>query len=146
LFAKYVESPTPADWIWRRIVGTEADTIVALGTVAEHGLIRLFAQRLHGVQCRDSDDSSIQFSIAGTGAKWPKYYAEAERMIHHRAARTSPPYWSISGVTHTGVHRTWRLAVAYHPSSRESRKASAVHSTNAEYNVAALRAAYNPTC
>ena len=43
LFSRYVEDSVPRNWLWRRLNESEAGTIVALGTVAEHGVLRLLA-------------------------------------------------------------------------------------------------------
>ncbi|MEJ7710699.1 MAG: hypothetical protein WKF84_12735 [Pyrinomonadaceae bacterium] len=48
LFTQYVESAKSNEWLWRRVIGSEANTILALGTVAEHGVLRLFAHNLQG--------------------------------------------------------------------------------------------------
>lgn len=54
LFTRYVESPKQNDWLWRRVVGSEASTILALGTIAEHGLLRLFTRNLSDTLISDS--------------------------------------------------------------------------------------------
>jgi hypothetical protein len=36
LFSAFVESKAATEWLWRRLVDSEASALIALGTVAEH--------------------------------------------------------------------------------------------------------------
>lgn len=45
IFESYVGAPTPSTWLWRRLSGEFGNRILALGSIAEHGLLRLFAKQ-----------------------------------------------------------------------------------------------------
>lgn len=115
LFTNYVESPTPNDWLWRRVLGSESSVILALGTIAEHGVLRLFARNLRDFLIRDSADPSIRFNCRRDDYKWPSRYAAVRRKLRDRGAASSTPFWQVEGRTESGSHRTWRVAVVPHP-------------------------------
>src|SRR5207244_3682044 len=54
VFSTYVESSKPNEWLWKRIQGSKATRILALGSIAEHALLRCFARNL------DHDHLSIR--------------------------------------------------------------------------------------
>jgi len=115
LFARYVESAVANDWLWRRVLGTKAETIVALGKVAEHGVLRLFASNLREVSIRDSSDANIRFPVKPGDHRWPRRSAHPKRTLKHRVEAGSPPYWAIEGRTSDGTQRAWCMAVVPHP-------------------------------
>jgi hypothetical protein len=115
LFTNYVESPTPNDWLWRRVLGSEASVILALGTIAEHGVLRLFARNLRDPHIRDSADPSIRFDCKRDDHKWPTRYADGRRKLRDRVAAPSPLFWQVEGYTERGLHRAWRVVVVPHP-------------------------------
>lgn len=112
LFSQYVESRIPREWLWQRIVASEGSTLVALGTVAEHGLLRLFASQLSDVDIHDSAESNIRFE-SGRSTSWPRRYAHDKRKLTHRSAIATPPIWIVKGTT-GGRRRTWMVAVVPH--------------------------------
>jgi hypothetical protein len=115
LFSEFVESNTASMWLWRRIVESEASAMVALGTVAEHGILRLFSRHLQDFSIRDSQDETIRFLAREGNAGWLSQYAHGRRQLQDRSRATVPPFWEISGQVMGGVRRTWRLAVVPHP-------------------------------
>lgn len=102
------------EWLWQRVLKSEASTILALGTVAEHGILRLFARNLQDVLISDSGDSTIIFSNTADH-RWPARYAHTRRKLTDRKAMPSPPFWKVTGRTETGLHRKWNVAVTPHP-------------------------------
>jgi hypothetical protein len=115
LFSAFVESRAATGWLWRRLVDSEASALIALGTVAEHGTLRLFARHLRKVSIRDSQDATIRFSTKEGDLQWPSRYAHNRRKLKHRKQAIVPPFWEIEGEVAGGKWRTWRLAVVPHP-------------------------------
>jgi hypothetical protein len=114
-FIQYVESSTPNDWLWRRVVSSKASTILALGTIAEHGVLRLFARNLAEAHIVDSVDSSVVFAGRNSRTPWPLAYAHGKRQIQHRANSETPLFWRVRGQLATGEQRTWNVVVVTHP-------------------------------
>jgi hypothetical protein len=84
LFEQYVEHPQNQSWLWDRLTDTEANRIVALGTIAEHGLLRLFARR--GLEVRIQ---GVQPNLSACpGGSWVKRYAAQARTLS---------WWTQSG-------------------------------------------------
>ncbi len=135
LFVRYIESPTANDWLWRRIVDSEAETVVALGLVAEHGVLRLFGRNLQEFSIRDSRGARIQFAMKPGDHRWPLRYAHSSRKLRQRIAEDSPSHWDVEGRTSAGTLRTWRVVVVPHPAARWS---------DPTYPARALRAACRP--
>lgn len=134
LFTQYVESQKSNEWLWQRVLKSEASTILALGTVAEHGILRLFARNLQDVLISDSGDSTIIFSNTADH-RWPARYAHTRRKLTDRKAMPSPPFWKVTGRTETGLHRKWNVAVTPHPTGARGNYGS--------YPIEAVRAAYS---
>lgn len=140
LFTRYVESPKSNDWLWRRIIGSDASTILVLGTIAEHGILRLFARNLCNWLISDSATQQIQFNIyRRDDPRWLKRYANPLRKIGERNQSPSPPFWRVEGEIAEGLRRTWRVAVVPHPTG--GRGDASWHSARLN-SIKALRAAY----
>lgn len=137
LFTRHVQSPAANEWLWRRVLGTEAETVIALGKVAEHGILRLFSRNLRDVSIRDSSDASIRFVAKLEDHRWPLRNAHHSRTLKDRAAAASPPYWAVEGMTSEGILRAWRVAVVPHPTEARGDRSALVN-----YSVTSLRAAY----
>ncbi len=118
LFNQYVEDPVARGWSWRRIEQSRARVVVALGTIAEHGLLRLFHASLEQPRIVDSVDPSLVWTPRRSrkADTWPIQYASDARKLKHRSAQGGGlPWWSIMGRTPAGEHRAWRLVVVPHP-------------------------------
>lgn len=135
LFTRYVESEPATSWLWRRIIESEASALVALGTIAEHGLLRLFARHLPNVSIRDSQNAVIRFDANAGDSQWPGRYAHQQRKLRHRQIAKVPPYWKIEGKMPDGSCRTWRVAVVPHPTGARR--------TTTAYSALALRSVYD---
>lgn len=119
-FAQYVDGETeagnPADWTWQRILGSQAVRIVALGRIAEHGLLRLFHQR--GLSIHRSDMPSVPWTPRpSANGEWVNWQADARCNIGFWLRQGA--WWTITG-TIEGAQRTWHLLPAYHPASRST--------------------------
>ena len=141
LFTRYVESPRQNDWLWRRVVGSEASTVLALGTIAEHGLLRLFARHLSDRAISDSAEHTIRFDrYKSVDIRWLTRYANIRRKIGERCKISSPPYWLVEGRLANGRRRTWRVAIVPHPTG--GRGSANWHSVRLN-SIKALQVAYS---
>jgi hypothetical protein len=126
IFEKYVQSASASEWLWRRVSAGQARRIVALGSIAEHGLLRLFQRR--GQSIFLGNRGPIEFpakSLESADGKWVGRYAYVW-LRHKRLAieKVTGPlqlgYW-ISHSTwwsiHDGGKERWRLLPIYHPTS-----------------------------
>ena len=111
LFERYVEHPHNQSWLWHRLISTEATRIVALGTIAEHGLLRLFARQRCELRLAGSDKRLAQ-SDSGL---WVKKYASADNKLTFWT--DAGAWWDIRGASQ-GQTRRWRLLPVLHPSAR----------------------------
>jgi hypothetical protein len=97
-------------WTWSRLVEGRASRIIALGSVAEIGLLRLFEQR------------GIRLSVRGRprivprtqGMNWPLKYASSLRLRDW--LDMTDLWWEADGVV-DGVARRWRILPVYHPAA-----------------------------
>ncbi len=111
-FARYVESGASASWTWERFVSSRAFRIVALGTIAEHGLLRLFHDR--GLQIRAVGSTASWTSKPGTTGRWVLQYADPKRQLGSWIAKDAQTWWTIYGDV-DGEERVWYLLPIYHP-------------------------------
>jgi hypothetical protein len=111
LFSAYVDAQD--HWTWERIKLSQARRIVALGTIAEHGTLRLFARRAMTITCGER----VHVLPRKTESRWAEAYADVTRKLGHWLADKS--WWTIRGVV-DGKLREWRLLPASHPSARSS--------------------------
>lgn len=107
-FERYAEHDASHRWTWDRLISGQARRVIALGTIAEHGLLRLFAR----AGCR------IHQSISGAECRlrpyplgcWVRRYASTGSTLGG---------WLASGgcwvVTHDGLAREWRVLPVAHP-------------------------------
>jgi hypothetical protein len=125
VFDKYVEqSASASEWLWRRVSEGRARRIVALGSVAEHGLLRLFQRRGRSIYL--GGQGPVEFPkkrLESLEGKWVGRYAY-EWLQHKGKALEGPlkldcwlcrsTWWSI----HEDGKERWRLLPIYHPTSR----------------------------
>jgi len=115
IFSKYVESSPSADWLWRRVVESQAGRIIVLGGIAEHGLLRLFHRR--GMAIQTSDAIAIWTPHQGVtnglrSTLWPARYADASRQLGHWVS--SRAWWTLRGSIE-GNPRSWKILPVIHP-------------------------------
>lgn len=115
LFERYVEHPTNQQWLWDRLAGGAAARIIALGTIAEHGILRLLSRR--GMTLKAGGTAMTLEPCAAGG--WVKRYACPGRTLGSWNLGKGA-WWEISGSVN-GSPRRWRLLPVAHPSARGAR-------------------------
>ena len=111
VFEKYVDSCIIPPWTWKRINEGAARRIIALGTIAEHGLLRLFQR--HGFTITDKVSKKRCEMRHRENGSWVSHYADSQRKLGYWVSHNS--WWMIEG----SVDGTWRqfyLLPVYHPS------------------------------
>jgi hypothetical protein len=128
VFDKYVQSAAASEWLWRRVSEGQARRIVALGSIAEHGLLRLFQRRGRLIYLGSRGPMEFPKEVLeSTDGKWVRHYAY-EWLRHEGLAveRATGPlqlnYW-LDNSTWWSIHEDekerWRLLPAYHPTSSD---------------------------
>ena len=123
LFSDYVEwegtlpdgsAYGPGVWTWGRIAESKASCIVALGHVAEHGLLRMFARKLTGstISLRTRPEMSPRINLKNK--RWPNAYANRGQQLSAWDKGKTPDWWCVSG-TVNGTIRRWSVFSTYHP-------------------------------
>lgn len=109
-FSKYIDAGKK--WTLQRIADSEAFRIVALGKIAEHGLLRLFHE--HGMQIGVATQAVGVLSrwIPHPAKDWPLRYAD--RMRNLGWWLRNKRWWAISGRLRDS-DRTWYLLPVHHP-------------------------------
>jgi hypothetical protein len=108
LFADYVEHSQNQSWLWQRLTATEATRIVALGTIAEHGLLRLFDTH----RCVLRVNGTIKPLPRCDVGKWVK----GGFWLHAHGG----DWWDIQS-RYEGEERRWALLPVPHPGAYGSR-------------------------
>lgn len=106
VFCSYVENPAVECWTWRRITESRVERIIALGHVAEHGLLRLFSRNHARIFC---NRQPFQPRLRAT-CDWVDRYADPGKNLGYWL---NPGRWwtiSIPG-------RDVRLLPVYHPAA-----------------------------
>jgi uracil-DNA glycosylase len=114
IFQKYVETTKPREWLWRRISETPARRILALGSIAEHGLLRLFDCHNTKIHRRHVESTKPWRSKFGPDDPWAKNYAEIKKItwwLDHS------DWWEVD--TKEDAPR-WRVLPISHPSARKT--------------------------
>jgi len=105
LFMAFAESGWA--WTWRRLCESEAGCIVALGTVAEHGLLKLLSSEGLAVTVRGDPRGVFRRNPRPVTG-----YALLGRGLAFWRDRTT--WWDVAGQV-GGRERRWRLLPACHP-------------------------------
>ncbi len=109
VFEKYVENEQAAEWLWRRFVDGQAKCVLALGSTAEHGLLRLFIH--HKMTITQGKNSFCLKHFAQQGA-WATQYADPKRNLKYWL--NDKTWWTVRGQVN-GVERIWYVLPVYHP-------------------------------
>ncbi len=106
VFCKYAEHPEVMDWQWQRLQSNPTGVIIALGHLAEHGILRLFLRNKATITCGDR----IFQDVCGTSPhSWVDSYAHREcRLSFWLEERT---WWTIEA-----GQKEFFLLPVYHPS------------------------------
>jgi hypothetical protein len=141
-FAKYVECPSEQAWLRRRVEGGNALRIAALGSVAEHALIRLFARCDNlKLYLQDAGTNSLgpytydKYALIDKGGSWVHKYAYPslrskchrtpiedtnERLQNLQYWIDSGSWWSVRVSDNDKEVERWRLVPLYHPRFQNS--------------------------
>jgi hypothetical protein len=107
LFARYAEHPEQRQWHACRILESGVEVLVALGQVAEHGLLRLLRDVL---DCNvTTEDREVVFSRRSGPLTWPTAYAHDARQIDDWMGAKA--WWSAGG-----PRGHWKVVTVPHPS------------------------------
>ncbi len=107
LFCRYADHPANLDWHARRLLDSGARVVIALGHVAEHGLLRLLRDEL-GCSVQATGTGGVAFTRRSGALAWPTAYASDDRQIRTWAEtrdwwRSEGPRgrWDVVTVPHT---------------------------------------------
>jgi hypothetical protein len=107
IFCEYVENPQVQKWTADRILKSKSRHIIALGHIAEHGLLRLFS-RMGAKFYNGNQPFNLQTNIAPPW-KWVDQYADhPNRNLKFWIDNNT--WWTIRK-----GDRDWRLLPIYHP-------------------------------
>jgi len=117
LFTNYVEAPKQRAWTLQRFSNSEARRIIALGQVAEYGLLKLFWD--HGIRTiyQRSSPGDPWFPSTIHSDKWVLNYARAGQTLECWLDEDDPNYpdwWVVEGRL-DDVPRRWHLLPVLHP-------------------------------
>lgn len=104
--------PLPYQWLWRRM--QQCRHIVALGTIAEYGVIKIFHRMAESptIGTRNGGKIHLHKSL-NPDARWEYCYADSTRKLS-RWLDTKD--WWILNDGRTG--QKWKLLPVYHPAAR----------------------------
>ena len=133
LFSDYVEwwaDPEgedigPGAWTWMRIRQSSASCVVALGQIAEHGVLRAFQRNLKNPRIVLRSDPEVSPQINLNSSSWPNSYAhrlyKMQYWVPLPGDQTIDPnpskvdWWCVTGIL-DDRERTWKVLPIYHPS------------------------------
>ena len=124
IFAKYVEGQIPKNWIWSRITNCGATCIVALGTIAEHGLLRLFSEK--GLLIKDYRNKNNKLVLKKERKEdedkgmWVTKYADDTKNLAYWLLNEGN-WWVIEGLVNDQP-RKWNLLPICHPARYSKKK------------------------
>lgn len=116
LFRSYTESRLPNRWVWSRFRDSQATVIIALGYLAEHGLLRLFWRDRSRIIHRRLDTNRSRPWAYRSVEGWPRKspgYADPEFKSTWWAANRD--WWVVTDLKHRCV---WKILPLPHPKYR----------------------------
>lgn len=108
LFCRYADHASNREWHLRRLAQTNPLLVVALGHVAEHGVLRLLRDHLQNTVTTSGRDR-IQFTRRSGLEAWPTAYACMERQIATWAQ--TGDWWRAEG-----LRGRWNVVTVPHTS------------------------------
>ena len=112
-------------WLWERIMGTESRCIVALGHIAQNGILRLFRGRLavgtFQLSRHSGSVTHLPKCLASGNNAWPT----PDPKYPLSGWLTNKDWWIVSGTIHVDGQeskRSWCVLPIYHPSARETKQ------------------------
>lgn len=107
LFCRYADHPANLGWHRQRLGAAQPAVVVALGHVAEHGLLRLLRNDL-GCDIVTTGPRPVAFSRKSGATTWPTAYAADQRQIGTWAdtrdwwrAEVKRGRWNVVTIPHT---------------------------------------------
>jgi hypothetical protein len=107
-FSKYVEHPAQQRWHKQRILSSQGGLIVAVGHVAEHGVLRILRNVL-GCSIETSGRDVVNFARRSGARSWPMAYAHNARKVDDW---TRTRDWWVASV----AARQWHVVTLPHTS------------------------------
>jgi hypothetical protein len=115
IYHSYVSQERSMRWLWKRLQHGKVKAILALGRIAEHGVLKLMAD--HGC----TSETTLRDNFAGgplteanPNAPWVSHYAHNDWRLGNWEERDDS-YWKI-----TKRNREWRMLPIYHPSRHQT--------------------------
>ncbi len=108
-YCVYVENeqyPKIQEWTEKRILQSKSGRIIALGHVAEHGLLRLFS-RIGATISQGNEQFNLQIRLS---PQWVDSYADPNRQLSFWI--NNKTWWTIKR-----GDKEWRLLPIYHPAT-----------------------------
>lgn len=104
--------PLPFQWLWRRM--QQCRHIIALGTIAEYGVIKIFKAMAESptIVTRNGGRIELHKSLKPDG-QWIYDYADSTRKLSHWLDTKN--WWVLSDDT---TCQKWNLLPVYHPAAR----------------------------
>jgi uracil-DNA glycosylase len=135
VYSRYVEDPErtePTEWLWRRVISSRASAIVVLGSIAEHGFLRLARRRGLGIEI--VGEGAIEIHTELNEGRWVAKYAldcveppsnpEILRQFNNQKMRfwlqNGGRWYSVFGQV-DGIPRKWFVLPVFHPASMNAR-------------------------
>ncbi len=111
--------PLPYEWLWRRM--QQCRVILALGTIAEYGALKIFMRMASKPTAWSSHDGSVIPDHRGMTANlsdWGYAYASSRRKLGNWLEATD--WWVLSDIS---TARRWFMLPVHHPASAYGRGA-----------------------
>jgi len=114
LFTAYVEASKQRAWTLQRFSNSEARRIIALGSVTEYGLLKLFWDSGIRTIYQRSKPGDHWSPSKTHGDKWVLNYARARQTVESWLDEDNPDWWVVEGQLND-VPRRWHLLPVLHP-------------------------------
>jgi uracil-DNA glycosylase len=114
IYEQYVEFKESESWLWKRLTDGKAKCVVALGSIAEHGLLRLYKKNNFSVR-QYKNHGILQLPVSQDG-RWVFRFADKYNQctLGSWIEDDSGDWWVIRGSI-KGIEREWYLLPVYHP-------------------------------
>jgi hypothetical protein len=113
IFSDYAENTKAAGWLWDRLTSGSARRTLALGRVAEHGLLRCFGFRQEVTDIRCSKGPWTRHRNPDTNT-WARVRNRAEPKLNIDHWLQAGEWWTVSAMI-AGQPRDWHVLPIRHP-------------------------------
>jgi hypothetical protein len=107
IFSDYAENTKAAGWLWDRLTSGSARRVLALGRVAEHGLLRCFGFRQEVTDIRCSKGPWTRHRNPDTNT-WARVRNRAEPKLNIDHWLQAGEWWTVSAMI-AGQPRDWHV-------------------------------------